>query len=405
MRHFTKLVAGVLALAMTFAGLAVPTAASAETTVTVGAVFPLTGSLAAFGKTSVQGLQLAAKEINDRGGIAALGGAKINLVVRDTTSDPADAANATARLIDDVHPIAVVGAYASSLSLTSSSVCERRGIPFLTMSFTDDLTSRGYKYTFQVVPKASVIGSKQLNYAVDIAKAAGDPLKSIAIVYENTAYGTSQAKGLQAEAETLHVHVSLFEAYPHGLTDATPLVQKINASNAQVLFPISYFTDAVLMIRALAQSHSKVQIVGGAAGFVIPEFVQTLGSLTENIMSIDTSAYDQYGPFEKAYMAAYHTFAPHEAYENAVSLFAIAAALQKSRASSSEELRNALASLDVKGGAFAGMPGSGVKFNANGLNEDAYPVMVQWRNHNLVTIWPASSHGVQAAVWNGKTVK
>jgi branched-chain amino acid transport system substrate-binding protein len=145
--------------------------------------------------------------------------------------------------------------------------------------------------------------------------------------------------------------------------------------------------------------------VGGAAGYVIPDFEQTLGSLTENIMSIDTSAYDQYGAFEKAYLAAYHTFAPHEAYENAVSLFAIAAALQKSRASSPAALRDALASLDVKGGAFSGMPGSGVKFDANGLNTDAYPVMVQWRNHNLVTIWPAGGHGVQATVWNGKTVK
>jgi branched-chain amino acid transport system substrate-binding protein len=375
--------------------------ARAADTVKVGVVMPLTGSLAAFGKTSEEGLELAAQDINDRGGVKSLGGAHIELVVRDSTSEPAGAAEATTRLIDDVHPIAVIGAYASALSLTASTACERRGVPFLTISFTDDLTSRNYKDTFQVTPKASVIGGKQLAYATEIAREAHDTLKTIAIVYEDTAYGTSQAGGLKALAEKSGITVALFEAYPHGLTDAMPLVQKINAAKAQVLFPVSYFTDAVLIVRGLKQTGSTTQIVAGAAGFVIPEFEKSLGSLTENILSIDTSAYDEYGSFETAFRKKFGTFAPHESYEHAVLLYAVRDALEKSKATSPDALRSALAQLDVSGGPYAGLPGGSVKFDATGLNTKAYPIMVQWRKGELVTVWPKGAH-TAPPIWTAK---
>ncbi|MDE2573008.1 MAG: ABC transporter substrate-binding protein [bacterium] len=403
MHHVIRSIAAVLS-GVLIAGLLPLLAQAGPAPVVVGVVMPLTGNLAAFGKTSAAGVELAADDINAHGGLSGLGGAKIKLVIRDSTSEAAGAANATARLIDDVHPIAIIGTYASFLSLTSSSVAERRGIPFLTMSFTDDLTNRGYKDTFQVVPKASAIGAKQIEYVLDIAKHAGKQVKKIAIVYENTAFGTSQAAGLKKEAERLGVDVALYDAYPHGLTDATPLVQKITASGAQVVFPESYFTDTVLIVRALNQSHAKVQIAGGAGGFVVPAFKQALGPLADGIMSIDTSSYDAYGGFEQRYQAKYHTFAPHEAYENAVSLYAIRGAIDESRATTPAALRDALAKLDVKGGPFAGLPSDGVKFDATGLNALAYPVMVQWQKGEMVTIWPPGP-GRAAPAWVGASAK
>ncbi len=397
------LLTGALALLVAVV-FAQPANSAGAPAVVVGVVMPLTGSLAAFGKTSLAGVELAAREINARGGVAGLGGAPVKLVVRDSTSEPAAAANATARLIEQAHPVAIIGAYASALSLTASSVCERAGVPFVTMSFTDDLTSRGYHYTFQVVPKASVIGAAQVSYAAAIANRAGTPLKRIAIIYENTAYGTSQAQGLRRQAERLSLEVALFEAYPHGLTDAMGLVQKVLASRPEVLFPVSYFTDAVLIVRALAQSRAKPQIVAGAAGFVIPAFLEALGPLTEGIMSVDTSNYDHYGKFEAAYQAAYHSFAPHEAYENAISLYVIAAALNAARRPTPAALHAALSAIDVHGGPFAGLPGGRVKFNASGLNESAYPIMVQWRAGNLATVWPREAARA-ALAWRGQPLR
>ncbi len=403
MRTWMKVAAPLAAAAVLL--LSAPRSLGAEPPpIVVGALFPLTGTIATGGQTSAQGVQLAVDEINASGGIKSMGGAKIKLALADSTSDPAAAADATARLIDDQHPIAIVGSYASGLSITVSQAAERRGIPFVTMSFSDELTSRGFKNVFQITPKASVIGTDTLQYASQLAQRAGQKLNDIAIVYENTPYGTAQATGLKKEADKEHVNVVLFEEYPQGLTDATPLVQKIVAAKPQVIFPMSLYTDAVLLIRGLAQRNYKVQMVGGSGGFVIPAFYQAAGALSNGVMSMNSSNYDTYGAFEKQYFAKYKTFAPHEAYENGVCMFVIAAALEASKATTSDALRPAIAALNVKGGPFAGMPGGGIKFDATGLNVLAYPIMVQWNDAQLVTIWPQAK-GTAGATWAGKPMK
>ncbi len=121
-------------------------------------------------------------------GIKALDGAKINLIVADATSTPTTAGNVAQRLITQNEVSAILGAFASSLTIAISEVTERRDIPFLTMSFADQITGRGFKNIFQVVAKASVIGKAQFDYTTAIAQAAGAKIDKIAIMYEDTAY-------------------------------------------------------------------------------------------------------------------------------------------------------------------------------------------------------------------------
>src|ERR1700676_1090244 len=67
--------------------------------VNVGVIMPLSGPNAQFGINSRNGIELVADEINTAGGIAELGGAKINLVVADATSTPTTAGTEAQRLI------------------------------------------------------------------------------------------------------------------------------------------------------------------------------------------------------------------------------------------------------------------------------------------------------------------
>ena len=117
------------------------------------------------------------------------------------------------RLITQNRCVALIGAYASSLTLAVSEVTERRGIALLTMSFSDVLTERGYKHIFQVVSKGSVLGKAQYDYAASVV-AGGQGIKKIALLYEDTAYGTSQAAGLRAAAKAAGADIVLDEAYP-----------------------------------------------------------------------------------------------------------------------------------------------------------------------------------------------
>src|SRR5215213_252780 len=88
-----------------------------RTAINIGVIQPLSGANAQFGVNSRNGIELVADQINAGGGIKALGGAKINLVVSDATSNPATASTVARRLITQNDVTAILGAFASSLTL------------------------------------------------------------------------------------------------------------------------------------------------------------------------------------------------------------------------------------------------------------------------------------------------
>ena len=356
-------------------------------TVNVGVIMPLSGANAQFGINSRNGIELVADEINAAGGIKALGGARLKLIVADSTSQPTSAATVAQRLITQNRCVALIGAYASSLTLAVSEVTERRGIPLLTMSFSDMLTERGFKHIYQVVSKGSVLGKAQYDYAAAVV-AGADRIKKIAILYEDTAYGTSQAAGIRDAARAAGADVVLDEAYPLGITDVTPLINKLRASDAQIVFPVSYLNDSLLIIRVMRQQKITLPVVGGAAGYVIPDFAKALGQYAQAVLSIAPANYDQKPEYTERYRKRFGTFMPHEALEHAVCLGVLASALEAAGSVKQDALSQALRSHTFDQGWAGVMSGGGVKFDAKGLNTLAQPVMVQWQDNELVSVWP-----------------
>lgn len=368
--------------------------------VNVGVIVPLSGANAQFGVNSRNGIELAADQINANGGVKSLGGAKINLIVADSTSTPTTAATVGQRLITQNNVVAILGAYASSLTLALSEATERRGIPLLTMSFSDQITGRGFKYVFQVISKASTIGAAQLEGTMEIAQGSGQKLSSIAIMYEDTAYGTSQAKGLRETAAKHNIEVVMDDAYPLGITDVTPLINKLRATNAQAVFPCSYLNDGLQIIRSMRQQNITLPVIGGAGGYVIPDFKKGLGDFAEGVLSVAPGNYDLAPELTNAFKERYGYFMVHEALEHAVCLEVLAQALEKAGKADSEAVREALATTRFEGGWCNAMPGKAVDFDETGLNTLAKPLMVQWRGEDLVTVWP-SDLAKAKAVWGG----
>lgn len=366
--------------------------------VNVGVVLPLSGANAQFGINSRNGIELVADEINAAGGIKALGGARINLVIADSTSTPTTAANVAQRLLTQNDVVAILGAFASSLTIAISEVTERRGVPLLTMSFSDQITGRGFENIFQVVAKASVIGKAQFDGTVAIAAAAGQKLDKVAIMYEDTAYGTSQAAGLRAGAKAAGVELVMDEAYPLGITDVTPLINKLRASGAQAVFPVSYLNDSLQIIRAMRQQKLTMPAIGGAAGYVIPDFEKGLGEYAEGVLSISPANYDLDPALTDRFRKRYGYFMVHEALEHAVCMDVLAQAIEKAKSTNPDDLRKVLHGTRFEGGWTKAMTGGAVQFDKTGLNTLSVPVMVQWRNKELVTVWP-SEYAKGKAVW------
>ncbi|MBR7188026.1 MAG: ABC transporter substrate-binding protein, partial [Clostridia bacterium] len=110
-----KLLAVLLILAMV---LAMSTCAIAEgdKVIKLGVLFPYTGSAAAVAEDAQKGIEFAISEINDRGGIQSMGGAKIELYYGDTQSNEEAAATEAERLITNIGVSALMGCYQSAIT-------------------------------------------------------------------------------------------------------------------------------------------------------------------------------------------------------------------------------------------------------------------------------------------------
>jgi branched-chain amino acid transport system substrate-binding protein len=364
---------------------AYPLRSFAAEPVNIGGLYPVTGSLAQIGVGCVNAAKLAVEMVNDAGGIKSLGGAKLNLIVSDVQSDTTVTRTETDRLISDNKLCAIHGCFASALTLIASEVAERAKVPLLTGSSSDQL-NKGHHYTFTPFARASQFAEAQLQ----MSKLVGDKPK-VAVIFENTAFGTSTSNGLRELAPNEGVEIVLFEPYSAGFTDASPLINKVKASGANALFSVSYLNDLILIVRTVKQVGLDIAINGGSGGFVIPDFYKNVGKLAEGLQGVAHWNHDMDDNAQKV-NAEYKKRTGEFLFEYAGGLvaqtFMIAEALEKAGSTDPQKVRDAIAALDLSSGYAAMCPGGKVKFGPDGKNIYAHPVGVQWQNGDLASVFP-----------------
>ena len=383
----TTAAGGVIAAGALSVGRGIaPRAEAAAPVINIGGLYPVTGGLAQIGQGIVDAAKLAVRMVNDGGGIKSLGGARLNLIVSDIQSDPTVTRTETERLITSNRLSAIHGCYASALTLIASEVAERHRVPLLTGSSTDQLNQGGRRFTFTPFARASQFAKAILQMSKLIA---GRP--KVAVVFENTAFGTATSKGLQDQAAGEGVDIIMFEPYSAGFTDATPLVNKVRASGAGMLFAVSYLNDLILIVRTMKQMGVNIPINGGSGGFVQPEFYKGVGKDAEGLLGVAHWNHDIDADARRvndAYQKAYGEFIFEYAGGLVAQTFMIANALERAASPDPVKVREALSSLDVSSGYAAMCPGGKVKFDQNGKNIYAHPVGVQWQHGDLVAVFP-----------------
>jgi branched-chain amino acid transport system substrate-binding protein len=380
-RDFLKKSTGAVALA----AFGIARNAFAAEPVNIGGLYPVTGSFAQIGQGCVNAAKLAVQMVNEAGGIKSLGGAPLNLIVSDVQSDTTVTRTETDRLINAYKLSAIHGCFASALTLIASEVAERAKMPLLTGSSSDQL-NKNRRYTFTPFSRASQFAEAQLQ----MSRLVSDSPK-VAVIFENTAFGTSTSNGLREQASGQGVEVVMFEPYSAGLTDASPLINKVRASGANMLFPVSYLNDLILIIRAIRQNGLEIAINGGSGGFVIPDFYKNVGSVGEGLLGVAHWNHDVNADALKVnenYKKQYGEFLFEYAGGLVAQTFMIADALERAASTDPQKVRDALSTLDVSSGYAAMGPGGKVKFGPNGKNIYAHPVGVQWQHGDLATVFP-----------------
>ncbi len=394
-RDFLRL--GALALPAILALTAVaPAVAQQPAEVKVGLLVPLSGMYARPGAVMRMGAEMAIEHINSQGGVKALGGAKLKLVVLDCGDTTEKAKNAAQRMVaQETDLVAASGSYLSSFTLAVTEVTERANLPILTLSYSDLITSRGFKYVFQTSATAGSQAEQSLPVIARVAEAAtGIKPKSVAIITDNTAASIASVKPMKEKLlKEMGIQLVVDETFTPPLSDATPLVQKVRAARPDLLFFLpTVISDAKLVLEKMNEfgmGQGKVPVISFGIAIAEPDMLKTMSpDLLQGVMS----AVGSWGSKGHEALMAELKSKYNEPWmtQNAISSYAdmwvIKAALESAGKADREAVAQALRTMD--GGPSKFYPGGEIKFDAMGRRVNAGLTIIQWQSGVPVTVYP-----------------
>ena len=372
--------------------------------VKIGILWPLTGNAAAAGQASKAAAEVAADIVNNRHpelgniplaateGLPNVGGAKLELIFVDHQGVPATAQQLATRLItqDKVHVL--MGAYQSSCSFTATAVAERYGIPFMVgESAALNITGRGFKWVFRGTPIASDYAATYMRFFADMIK-QGRKIDSIAVVNENTDYGTSVADSIEAAAKSNNIPVAIRIPYSASSTDVSAQVLQLKERKPDVVIFISYTSDSILYMKSMKNLDYLPPIaIGDDTGFSDPSFIPAVADIAQGAMNRSAWVIGQPGSttfkINEMYKAKTGRDIDDTSARNMQSFLALADALNRAGSTDPEKIRDALSKTDLKPEQLM-MGYNGVRFDATGQNILASTYLIQLKGKQYQLVWP-----------------
>src|ERR1051326_3835710 len=325
--------------------------------VKVGALYPLSGNAASAGGQTKAAIELAVEIINGQHpdvqgmpgtGLPGLKGGKIEVIFADHQGNPSTGQSQALRLIQQDKVTAVIGAYQSSVTFASTQVAERYGIPFVVGdSVAANITGRGFKYVFRVTPVATDFAYNYMDFLKDVA-ATGQPTKNLAVVYENTDYGTSIIDTMRKVIKERGFELMADIPYNANTTDVSSQVLQLKDKKPDAVIFVSYTADTILYMRTLKQlDYRPPVVIGDDSGFSDPAFIKNVGTIAQS-------------------------------------------AINRAGSAKSDAIRDALKATDLKPDQLM-MGYKGVKFDETGQNVLAATYLIQLQGDQYVAVWPAQS--------------
>jgi len=381
MKKVTILIGLVLTVSLIFT--IGPAFSMAADTIKVGIVLPLTGPQAKFGEVEKLSFDLALEKINSAGDI---NGKKLELLIEDDTGRPDVGRSVVEKLITKDKVVMVGGGYSSSVTYAVAGVCQQNAMPFLVNTGSaDKITTSGWDWIYRLNPPVSHYADAVESLLVEKIKP-----KTVAILHENSLFGSKGAKSFGKTCKKLGIKVVLKQGYEHGGIDYKPVLTQIKRLNPDIVYMVSYIMDAsLLMKQARELKLTSKMFIGGAAGFTLPEFVDNAGKASDKVISATLwhqvlpfpGAMDYYNKFVEKYNrpTEYHGA---EAYS---ACYVIADVLKRAKSFKNTDVKEALSQTDM-------MTVFGpVKFTTWGKMKNqnkAATYVVQWLNGKLELVWP-----------------
>ncbi len=370
----------------------------------VGVVHPITGPLAEPGQACRLGAQMAADAINAAGGIKALGGAKLELLLGDTQTKP-DVGRAEAERVVNQGARMLMGSFDSGSTAAIVPVAQQRRIPFLVdIAAADPITANVAKsvkegqqkvqYVYRNFPTGSSFGRRAVQYFTEIFKEAGVSPKRVVLMYCNDLFGQSQARGFQAAHKAANPSWEIVDVipWPEPPQDLSTEVSRAKAAKPDIIAPITRPASAQLLLPEIRKQRVEMMGIVGPGSPGLYEAGQ-LAVLKEDLEYILTSVpwANFKNPKTNAVAEEYkkrsggRTFDTNSGYSYDA-MFLIADILERAKSTDPDAIVEAMKQTNYSAGLM--QYGGPVVFNELGDNPNAIPTMIQILGGKPVAVWP-----------------
>ena len=384
------------------------TSGSSAKDVLIGSVTDLSGAASVYGIPENRGAQLAVEEVNAKGGIKSLGGAKLTLKPYDTQTTPDQGATQAQAAVND-GVAAVLGGEVSDTVLAGTNVTHRAGIPWVnTGGAADKINQRGYNTVFSNVANTTQAGAGWQEVIAFVAGQLGISNPTVAPSNVSNSYGVALFDAWKKANESAGYRVLTDVSYQAGTTDFSAVAARMTDSKADVLMNLGYPADSLALSKAFGTQFKPSSKIWLATGGDSAQILKQVGAPADGTITTIGPVAGMPGlppVFESmstAYQKKFNEVATRQSFSGYTSMMFIVAALEKAASAEPAKITQALSSvaLTKDNGNVYPAPAE-LKFTAQGTLETAPVYYAQLQNGKVAVVYPAGVASAKPIAYGG----
>jgi len=274
--------------------LALSGAATAQETVKIGVVQPLTGPVAYDGNIYANTVKMLVEDMNSRGGVL---GKKIELVIEDGACNPAQSVNAAEKLVVRDKVVALLGAFCSTSTAAMMEVARKHKIPHITgISTAAQLTEQNNPYFFRAVATTPMLGAA---FGGELPKAV--KAKKFAFLVINDDWGRSMVASYPKSIEAAGGSIVGTEFFQSSELQFLSQITKIKSMNPDAVILAANTQHAAALSKQMREMGVTAPLVGEGS-WTSDSYFKLAGAASEGVYGLVEYAYTIKNPINDAFV-------------------------------------------------------------------------------------------------------
>lgn len=292
----------------------------------IAAILPLSGRPAPFANDVLEGIELALEQSRELSGTPSIG-----LVVKDNQFDRPSFLDDLSSLLNDDHPLAVIGPLLSKNLPVLAELAQKARVPLITPGAMFPNVRRLGSFLFSTTMTYGLQAKRVAAYAAD-----DERYRRFCILHPDTVYGRELARLFAQEVRLHNGEIVAVESFKEGETDFSPQIKRLKAEDLKkyglavpidpsgpagkpkgkadkrllytpgfdAIFVPSRSSEVGLIASQLAFHDVKVPLLG-ANGWNAPDFAHTADRTMEGAVFVDGFFVDSTNPGVQEFVQRY----------------------------------------------------------------------------------------------------